>query len=64
MLIYSKSLVPVTTKPSRIGDAYASLIDFIWSSQPETNLSNYTIYTDLSNHFPVYSEFNNSINDT
>ncbi|KAG0718992.1 Eukaryotic translation initiation factor 3 subunit B [Chionoecetes opilio] len=45
------------TVPTRVTGASATLIDPIWVSQPETNISNYIIQTDITDHFAVVSQF-------
>ena len=56
-LMYSFSLFPLITRPTRITDASATLIDHIWVSQLESNISNHIIHTDITDHFPVVSQF-------
>ena len=63
-LMYNNSLLPMTTKPTRVTDNTASLIDHIWSNQIEKNISNYIIYTDISDHFPVVSCFREYVSPT
>ena len=56
-LMYSFSFLPLITRPTRVTDTSASLIDHIWTSQVETNTSNFILETDISDHFPVLSQF-------
>ena len=56
-LMFSYFLLPITTKPTRVSDNSFSLIDHIWSSKAELNVGNYIIHTDISDHFPVISRF-------
>ena len=56
-LMYSFSLYPVITRPTRVTRTSATLIDHIWTSQPEENIGNYVIQTDISDHFPTVSQF-------
>lgn len=55
-LMFSFSLFPLISKPTRVTSTSATLIDNIWTSQPEENISNYIIQTDISDHFPVISQ--------
>ena len=65
-LMYSYALFPLITKPSRITETTATLIDHIWTSQLESNVGNYIIHSDISDHFPIFSQFkiNSSKPDT
>lgn len=56
-LMYSYSLVPFTTLPTRVTATSATLIDHIWSTYVENNVGNYIIKTDITDHFPVASLF-------
>lgn len=56
-LMYSFSLLPLTTKPTRVSSTTATLIDQIWSTQVEANIGNYIIHSDVSDHFTVVSQF-------
>lgn len=56
-LMFSFSLFPLITRPTRVTDTTATLIDHIWSSQPEKNTGCYIINIDLSDHFPILAEF-------
>ena len=56
-LMYSFSLYPLTTLPTRVTTTSSTLIDHIWSTQIETNIANYVIKTDITDHFPVMSVF-------
>ncbi len=58
-LMYSHGCFPLTTKPTRVTDNCTSLIDHIWTSHFGNNINNYIIYTDVSDHFAVYSQFKN-----
>ena len=49
----SQSLIPTISKPTRINDKSASLIDNIFMSNP-SNLTAGIIVTDISDHFPVF----------
>lgn len=56
-LMHSFSLFPSITKPTRVTNNTATLIDHIWSTQIEYNINNYVIQTDISDHFPTFSQF-------
>ena len=55
--MYSYSLLPITTLPTRVTDTSSTLIDQIWTSQIENNVSNYVLKTDITDHYPVISVF-------
>lgn len=63
-VMYSHGCFPLTTKPTRVTNNCASLIDHIWTSHFESNINNYIIYTDVSDHFAVYSQFRNTEKNT
>lgn len=55
-IVYSHVLLfSLTTKPSRVTDAGATLIDHVWTTQPGNNIANCTVYT--SDNFSVVSQF-------
>lgn len=56
------SLFPLTTRPTRATSTSATLIDHIWSTQIEQNIGNYIINTDITDHFPVLSQFKHQHN--
>lgn len=56
-VMYSYSLFPITTLPTRITPTSAILINKIWSSQPENSVSNYIIKADITDHYPVILVF-------
>lgn len=58
-LMYSFSLFPIITKPTRIIGTTATLIDNIWTSKIELTTSSYIMRTDLTDHFPIVSQFKN-----
>ena len=57
-LMFSFSLFPLITRPTRITNTTATLIDHIWTSNVDSNINNFIIKTDLSDHYPVVSQFN------
>lgn len=56
-IMYSFSYTPLITKPTRVTDNCATLIDNIWSTEVEHNNRNSILYTDISDHFPIVSYF-------
>lgn len=55
--MYSFSFFPLITKPTRITDTSASLIDHMWSTSVELNTSNCILHSDTTDHFPIISQF-------
>lgn len=55
--MYSFSIFPVITKPTRVTDNTASLLDHVWTTKVEFNIGNFRIETDLSDHFPILAQF-------
>ena len=55
-LMYSYSLFPCITKPTRVTSKTASLIDNIFFNDIVDNLDVFTgiLYTDISDHFPIF----------
>jgi hypothetical protein len=55
-LIYSHSMFPLITKPTRIAGGSSTLIDNIFSNDIcSTDMLNGLFYTDISDHFPIFS---------
>ena len=54
--MFSHSFFPVITKPTRVTDKSATLIDNIFYNNYVENSSSWAgiLYTDISDHFPVY----------
>lgn len=63
-LMYSFSYTPLITKPTRVTENCATLIDNIWSTEVEHNVTNSILYTDITDHFPITSYFSCSNNMT
>lgn len=42
---------------TRVTGNSATLIDQIWTTNFEDNISNYIVYADITDHFAVYSQF-------
>lgn len=56
-LMHSFSLFPMITKPTRVSNDSATLIDHIWTTQFEQSIGNYIIVSDISDHYPTMSQF-------
>ena len=54
--LFSHSFFPFITKPTRVTDKSATLIDNIFYNNNVENSSSLAgiLYTDISDHFPVY----------
>ena len=50
----SNSLYPLISKPTRITSSTATLIDNIFTNNLELNMNSGILYTDLSDHLPVF----------
>ena len=57
-LMYSHSLLPLITRPTRVAENSISLIDNIFSLNPKSVVSG-IIPTDISDHYLVFSIFEN-----
>ncbi len=55
-LMFSNSLVPNISKPTRVTRSSASLIDNIFTNDlfDTDKILNGILYTDISDHFPVF----------
>ena len=53
--LFSSSLYPLITKPTRIMDKSATLIDNILTNSLDDNNMNGILITDISDHFPVFT---------
>ena len=55
-IMYSHSMLPLITKPTRITSSSATLIDNIYSNNvSDTKILNGLVYTDISDHMPIFS---------
>ena len=52
--MYSFSLIPVITKPTRITESSATLIDNIFTNDIKADVKSGILYTDISDHFPIF----------
>ena len=50
-------MLPLTTKPTRVTEKCATLIDHIWTSNTRNNIENCIVYTDVTDNFRIYSQF-------
>ena len=55
--LLSHSLFPLCTKPTRVRDGSATLLDHVWSNNVERVISNQIILDETSDHFPVFTSF-------
>ena len=53
--LFSSSLYPLITKPTRIMDKSATLIDNILTNSLDDSNMNGVLITDISDHFPVFT---------
>ena len=53
--LFSSSLYPLITKPTRIMDKSATVIDNILTNSLDDNNMNGILITDISDHFPVFT---------
>ena len=56
----SFSLIPVITNPTRITETSATLIDNIFTNDLKSELNSGILYSDISDHFPVFTITNHS----
>ena len=63
-LMFSHSLIPSITKPTRISSRSATLIDNIFSNNlQDENVFTGLLYTDISDHFPIFHiDYSNTMN--
>jgi exonuclease III len=54
-LLYSNGLYPMITKPTRIQNNSATLIDNIFHNNINASNFNGILYTDISDHLPIFS---------
>ena len=53
--------MPVITKPTRITDHSATLIDHIYTNTPETLIKSGLCLVDISDHLPIFSAMANTL---
>jgi Txe/YoeB family toxin of Txe-Axe toxin-antitoxin module len=54
-LMYSYSFLPLINRPTRVTNNTATLIDNIWVNEFNENLTNGIFYTDITDHFPIFT---------
>ena len=59
--LVAQSLTPQITKPTRITEKSATLIDHIWSNIANKARVSACVYTEFSDHLPVCSIYNTSV---
>nr|XP_027221625.1 uncharacterized protein LOC113813764 [Penaeus vannamei] len=54
-LLNSKLFFCVTTKPTRVTATSATILDHIWTNEINRSKTNGIIYSDITDHFPIFS---------
>lgn len=54
-LMYSFSFFPMINRPTRVTNLSATLIDNIWINELNEKLTSGIFYTDITDHFPMFS---------
>ena len=62
-ICHSKMFLNTISKPTRVTDTSATLIDHIWSNDSLQNIKNGILYTNISDHFPVFAIYEYSAKD-
>ena len=52
--LFSNGFVPTITKPTRIGNTSATLIDHIYSNNVAANMKSGIVITDVADHYGIY----------
>ena len=53
--MYSRMFYPLINNPTRITEHTATLIDNIFTNRPENHLKSGILFTDISDHLPIFS---------
>ena len=61
--IFTHGFIPLITKPTRITDHSATLIDHIYTNRTDTNMTSGIITTDISDHFGIFTCFGRARNN-
>ena len=61
--IFTHGFIPLITKPTRITDHSATLIDHIYTNRTDTNMTSGIIMTDISDHFGIFTCFGRARNN-
>ena len=56
-MLYGRGLYPLITKPSRITETSATLIDHIFTNSLENSIISGLVINDVSDHLPVFATF-------
>lgn len=54
-MMYAYSFIPMINKPTRVKNTSATLIDNIWVNEVNDQCMNGIFYTDITDHFPIFS---------
>jgi hypothetical protein len=61
--IFSNSFLPLITKPTRISDNSATLIDHIYAKKQELIVTSGIIVSDVSDHFGIFAIIKQKLNN-
>ena len=61
--MFTRGFIPLITKPTRITDHSATLIDHIYTNKTDTNMTSGIITTDISDHFGMLTCFGRARNN-
>ena len=61
--IFTHGIIPLITKPTRITDHSATLIDHIYTNRTDTNMTSGIITTDISDHIGIFTCFGRARNN-
>ena len=61
-LFHSYNYFDLINKPTRVTSNSTTLIDHIWSNNYANSVLNGILYTNIADHFPVFSIFNLNVN--
>ena len=62
--MYSRMFYPLINNPTRITEHTATLIDNIFTNRPENHLKSDTLFTDISDHLPIFSILTNNLTNS
>lgn len=63
-IMYANMLFPLITRPTRITSHTATLVDNIFTNQPNNYLFGGLLFSDTSDHLPIFSIFSEQCIDT
>ena len=61
-IMVSNSLFPLCTKPTRVKDGSASLIDHFWTNDLQRHCHNHIVLDNITDHFPLLTTFSCNLN--